>query len=64
MAAKSASAPADNSELYSYKKSEKVEVGEVERFFSKVGVAAIRLTGELKIGDTVEMEGEDGPMRV
>jgi translation elongation factor EF-1alpha len=37
----------------------KVQIGVVDRFFSKVSVAAIRLTGELNIGDNIEIG--DGP---
>ena len=59
---KSPPAETDNSDLYS--EPSKTEIGEVERFFSKVGVAAIHLVGDLKIGDTIEIEDEDGPLRV
>lgn len=34
------------------------KIGEVEHFFNKVSVAAIRITnGELKIGDTIHVVG-------
>jgi translation initiation factor IF-2 len=37
---------------------EETEVGKVVRFFSKIGVAAIRITqGELKVGDTIHLKG-------
>ena len=42
----------------------KTQVGEVERFFSKVSVAAIHLEGDLKIGDTIEIDDDSGPMTV
>jgi translation elongation factor EF-1alpha len=54
--------PVDNSDLYP--KASKVEVGEVERFFDKVSVAAIHLTGDLKIGDKIEIEDEIEPITV
>ena len=55
--------PVDNSDLYP-STANRVEIGEVERFFSKVGVAAIHLSGELKVGDTIEIEDDAGPVRV
>lgn len=42
----------------------RAEVGTVERFFDRVSVAAIHLTGDLKVGETIEMEGEEGPITV
>ncbi len=37
---------------------EEKKVGEVIKFFSKIGVAAIRLTdGSLKVGDTIHLIG-------
>jgi translation elongation factor EF-1alpha len=37
---------------------EEIAIGKVERFFSKIGVAAIRITsGELKVGDTIKFKG-------
>ncbi len=37
---------------------EEIVIGKVERFFSKIGVAAIRITsGELKVGDTIKFKG-------
>jgi translation initiation factor IF-2 len=37
---------------------EEIAIGHVERFFSKISVAAIRLTkGELKIGNRVRIKG-------
>jgi len=34
-----------------------VEIGKVTDFFKKVGVAAIKLTGDLAVGDTVHIKG-------
>jgi putative protease len=37
---------------------EEIVIGKVERFFSKIGVAAIHITsGELKVGDTIKFKG-------
>jgi translation elongation factor EF-1alpha len=37
---------------------EEIAIGRVERFFSKIGVAAISITGgELKVGDTIKFKG-------
>ena len=37
---------------------EREKIGEVFHFFSKLGVAAIRLTeGGLKVGDTIQIQG-------
>jgi putative protease len=36
---------------------EKVKVGDVFTFFQKVGVAGIRLTDKLKVGDSISIEG-------
>jgi len=33
------------------------EIGKVSSFFSHVGVAAIKLSGKLKIGDKVQIKG-------
>lgn len=38
-------------------------IGEVDRFFDKLNVAAIRLSGELKVGDTIELENEEYTLR-
>jgi len=35
-------------------------IGEVSHFFGKINVAALKLTGELKIGDKVSIEHKDG----
>ncbi|MGC8587183.1 MAG: hypothetical protein ACP5K9_02770 [Candidatus Micrarchaeia archaeon] len=42
---------------------EKVRIGVVERFYDKLGVAAIRLEGELSIGDTIEIGDESASIR-
>ena len=36
---------------------EEKEIGKVSSFFSKVGVAAIKLTGKLKVGDKIHIKG-------
>ena len=36
---------------------ERVLIGSVEHFFDKINVAAINLTGTLKLGDTIEIVG-------
>ena len=36
---------------------EKKLVGKVEHYFSKINVAAINLTDELKVGDSISIEG-------
>ena len=33
------------------------EIGEVSTYFSHVGVAAIKLTGKLKVGDKIHVKG-------
>lgn len=57
----------DNSDLYPEPKAEvaeeRTEIGEVEQFFSKIGVAAIHLSADLKVGDTIEIDDEDGAVR-
>jgi putative protease len=39
-------------------------VGEIEHFFSKIGVAAIHLSGDLKVGDTIEIGESPDEVRV
>lgn len=34
-----------------------VEVGKVTHYFNKIGVAAIVLTGDLSVGDTIRVKG-------
>jgi translation elongation factor EF-1alpha len=37
---------------------EEIAIGRIVKFFSKIGVAAIRMTsGELKVGDTIKVKG-------
>ncbi len=37
---------------------EETAIGKVEKFFGKIGVAAIKITnGELKVGDTIKIKG-------
>ena len=38
-------------------------VGEVDHFYDKLNVAAIRLSGELKVGDMIELESEEYTLR-
>ncbi len=41
---------------------EKKQVGRVTHFFSKISVAAVELTGGLKVGDTISIEGGAGAL--
>ncbi len=36
---------------------EKKEIGKIAHYFSKIGVAVIDLTDELKVGDKISIEG-------
>ena len=36
---------------------QKQEVGKVAHYFGKIGAAAIKLTGVLKVGDKISIEG-------
>ncbi len=36
---------------------EDVEIGQVIHYFGKINVAAIQLTGDLKVGDTIRIKG-------
>ena len=38
----------------------KTLVGKVSHFFGKIGVAALSLSGDLKVGDKVSFEHKDG----
>ncbi|MBU0532319.1 hypothetical protein KKB44_02380 [Candidatus Micrarchaeota archaeon] len=38
----------------------KILVGEVVHFFSKVNAAALKLSGDLKVGDRISIEHKDG----
>lgn len=33
------------------------KIGEVDHFFDRISVAALKLTGDLKIGDTIRIKG-------
>ncbi|MGI0100477.1 MAG: hypothetical protein ACREBH_02025 [Candidatus Micrarchaeaceae archaeon] len=65
-----ASANDDDDELYSgievneVGAKDRVEIGTVEHFFSKIGVAAIKITGSLKVGDSIEIEDDNGTVAV
>lgn len=39
-------------------------VGEVSHYFGKISVAALKLTGELKVGDRISIEHKDGSVVV
>lgn len=39
-------------------------VGEVAHYFGKIGVAALKLKGELKAGDRISIEHKDGTVIV
>ena len=41
----------------------KTRVGSVEAFFERIGVAAVALEGDLKVGDIVEIGTEDDAVR-
>ena len=45
-------------------RAERQEVGEVERYFEKIGVAAIKLTGSISVGDTLEIDDNDETIRL
>jgi len=36
---------------------EEKKIGEVSHYFGKISVAAIKLAGELKVGDTIHIKG-------
>ncbi|KPJ52895.1 translation elongation factor-like protein [candidate division TA06 bacterium DG_24] len=36
---------------------EELEIGKVEDYFAKIGVAGIQLTGEIAVGDTIHIKG-------
>ncbi|MEM3838986.1 MAG: hypothetical protein QXF01_00170 [Candidatus Micrarchaeaceae archaeon] len=42
---------------------QRVSIGIVEVFFGKISVAAVRLTGQLKVGDLIEIGTEDEAIR-
>ena len=39
-------------------------IGEVSHYFGKINVAALKLTGELKVGDKISIEHKDGSVVV
>ncbi len=39
---------------------EKKAVGKIAHFFPKISVAVVELTGELKVGDIISIEGPHG----
>jgi putative protease len=41
----------------------RVQIGSIEHFFDRINVAAIILTGDLKVGDTIEIENEEFMVR-
>ena len=38
---------------------EKQEIGKIKHFFGNISVAVIELTGDLKVGDKISIEGHD-----
>lgn len=42
----------------------RVLVGRVEHFFDRISVAAIQLTGSIKLGDTIEIENGNETVRL
>lgn len=43
---------------------ERTLIGRVDHFFDKINVAAIELTGDLKVGDTIEIETDQDTIRL
>ena len=41
----------------------RVRIGRVSRFFDKINVAAVELTGSLRVGDTIEIDDGETVMR-
>ena len=39
--------------------SDKKEIGKIAHFYPKISVAVVELTGELKVGDKISIEGHD-----
>lgn len=54
---------ADRSREIQSRQQGKVRIGSVEAFFDKLGVAAVALEGELKVGDIIEIGTEDDAIR-
>ncbi|MHB1830722.1 MAG: translation elongation factor-like protein [Candidatus Micrarchaeaceae archaeon] len=42
---------------------DRILVGSVDKFFDRISVAAINLSGDLKIGDIIEIGGTDDAIR-
>lgn len=42
---------------------ERVRIGSVDHFYDKLGVAAVKLEGDLSVGDTIEVEDSDFMIR-
>ncbi len=42
---------------------ERILVGAVDKFFDRISVAAITLSGDLKVGDVIEIGGADEAIR-
>ena len=38
-------------------KKEEVKIGEVDDYFAKIGVVALKLTGNLSVGNTIHIKG-------
>jgi len=41
----------------------RISIGKVEHFFDRVGVAAITLTGSLRVGDVIEIDSGEEMLR-
>ena len=41
----------------------RTQVGSVEHFFERINVAAIKLSGSLKVGNTIEIENKEYTLR-
>ena len=41
----------------------RISIGRVEHFFNKINVVALHLTGTLRVGDTIEIDGPEGRTR-
>ncbi|MDE1833034.1 MAG: hypothetical protein KGH58_01305 [Candidatus Micrarchaeota archaeon] len=41
----------------------RINIGRVEHFFNKINVVAMHLTGTLRVGDTIEIDGPEGRTR-
>ncbi len=55
--------PASRSDEPKEPKMGKVLIGKVDQFFDKINVAAINLTGSLKVGDIIEIGNEEEAIR-